>query len=85
MIGQVRYLDNVNKQLLESFPLQSEFIFDHSYATSDGDRRALDESFINMLTMRSVPFPSNEQMIYDVGKDIKRKLKAIVRNNKMRQ
>lgn len=84
VIGQVRYLDNVNKQLLESFPLQSEFIFEHSYATSDGDRRALDESFINMLTMRSVPFPSNEQMIYDVGKNIKRKLKAIVRNNKMR-
>ncbi|SEB47785.1 hypothetical protein SAMN04489761_0947 [Tenacibaculum sp. MAR_2009_124] len=84
VVGQVRYFDNVSKQLLESFPLQSEFIFEHTYATSDGDRRALEKNFINLLTLRAVPFPSNEQMIYDVGKDVKQKLKAIITRNKIR-
>ncbi|CAM1368949.1 hypothetical protein [Tenacibaculum xiamenense] len=84
VVGQVRYFDNASKQLLESFPLQSEFIFEHTYATSDGDRRALEDSFINLLALRAVPFPSNEQMIYDVGKDVKQKLKSIISRNRIR-
>ncbi len=84
VVGQVRYFDNASEQLLESFPLQSEFIFEHTYATSDGDRRALEDSFINLLTLRAVPFPSNEQMIYDVGKHVKQKLKSIVSRNRIR-
>jgi hypothetical protein len=34
---------------------------------------------------RAVPFPSNEQMVYDCGEDLKLKLKDILGRNKFRR
>ncbi|WP_437824748.1 hypothetical protein [Tenacibaculum mesophilum] len=82
--GVVKYIDNRTNQLLHRFPIQSEFIFEHIYADYDGDRRALDKSFIDLLDETSVEFPSNEQMVYDTGTDLKQKLKHIITRNKFR-
>ncbi|SHG00444.1 hypothetical protein SAMN05444344_2312 [Tenacibaculum mesophilum] len=82
--GVVKYIDNRTNQLLHRFPIQSEFIFEHIYADYDGDRRALDKSFIDLLDETSVAFPSNEQMVYDTGTDLKQKLKHIITRNKFR-
>ncbi|WP_366512843.1 hypothetical protein [Kordia sp.] len=83
--GQVRYVDYRTKQLIEAFPISTEFIFEHAYADFDGDRRALDDSYRDLISVRAVPFPSNEQMIYDSGEDIKARLKAILTRNKFRR
>ncbi|MFT7899084.1 hypothetical protein VBY74_03780 [Tenacibaculum ascidiaceicola] len=82
--GVVKYIDNRTNQLLQRFPIQSEFVFEHIYADYDGDRRALDKSFIDLLDETSVDFPSNEQMVYDTGTDLKQKLKHIITRNKFR-
>ncbi|MDP2540496.1 hypothetical protein CSC81_02910 [Tenacibaculum discolor] len=82
--GVVKYIDNRTNQLLQRFPIQSEFVFEHIYADYDGDRRALDKSFIELLDETSVEFPSNEQMVYDTGTDLKQKLKHIITRNKFR-
>ncbi|MEY8862469.1 hypothetical protein [Tenacibaculum singaporense] len=82
--GVVKYIDNRTNQLLQRFPIQSEFVFEHIYADYDGDRRALDKSFIDLLDETSVAFPSNEQMVYDTGTDLKQKLKHIITRNKFR-
>ena len=82
--GVVKYIDNRTNQLLQRFPIQSEFVFEHIYADYDGDRRALDKSFIELLDETSVDFPSNEQMVYDTGTDLKQKLKHIITRNKFR-
>lgn len=82
--GVVKYIDNRTNQLLQRFPIQSEFVFEHIYADYDGDRRALDKSFIDLLDETSVEFPSNEQMVYDTGTDLKQKLKHIITRNKFR-
>ncbi|WP_299157536.1 hypothetical protein [uncultured Tenacibaculum sp.] len=84
VIGVVKYIDNKTNQLVERFPIQSEFVFEHIYADYDGDKRALDDSFLSLIKVRSVRFPSNEQMVYDTGRDLKQKLKAIVTRNKFR-
>ena len=76
--GQVAFTDLNAQQTINTYPLGSRFIFQHRYASSDGDRRALDDDLISLLGRRAVPFPSNEQMIYDAGEDIKRNLKAII-------
>lgn len=83
--GIVRYLSNNSKQLIHEFPLQSEYVFEHSYGTYNGDKRALESAYLDMLRYRSIPFPSNEQMVYDVGKDVKEKLKAIITRNRWRR
>ncbi len=80
----VKYIDNRNNQLIDQFPLASEFVFEHSYAEYDGDKRALNDSYLDLIRLEAVPFPSNEQMVFDTGTDIKQKLKRIIRRNKFR-
>ncbi|CAN0364955.1 unnamed protein product, partial [Ectocarpus sp. 4 AP-2014] len=79
--ANVNFVDLKSKQLLESFPISSEFVFEHIYANYQGDKRALEQDLLLFLDARSVPFPSNEQMVYDTGEDLKLKLKQIVSNN----
>lgn len=74
--------DLSNQQLVDAFPINSNFIFEHIYANLQGDRRALDENLILYLNNRQVPFPSNEQMIFDSGEDLKAQLKAIITNQR---
>lgn len=76
--GNVEYVNLNTKQLEDAFPVASEFVFEHIYATSQGDRRALDTDLLPFLQRRSVPFPTEEQMIYDTGEDLKAQLKRII-------
>lgn len=80
--ANVDYIDFKNKQLLQSFPLTTESVFQNNYATYKGDKRATEESYYNYFDRKLLPFPSNEQMIYNTGEDLKLKLKAILSKNK---
>ena len=82
--ASVKYIDYQTKQLLEAYPIASKFVFEHSYANYDGDKRALEKNFLNLISLKQVSFPSNEQMVYDTGEDLKRKLKSIIKRNKFR-
>ena len=81
--AKVDYLDFKTSRLLQSFPLASEFVFENTYARYKGDRRAIDEDYLRFLDNKPVPFPSNEQMVYDTGEDLKAKLKAIISRNSL--
>ncbi|AOZ98018.1 hypothetical protein [Flavobacterium commune] len=81
--ANVDYIDFKNKQLLQSFPLTSESVFKNDYATYKGDKRATEESYYSYFNRKLVPFPSNEQMIYNTGEDLKSKLKGILVKNKI--
>jgi len=76
--ANVKFKDLKSGQVINSYPLSSEFIFEHVYANVDGDRRALDNDLVALLDLAAVPFPTNEQMVYDAGEDLKARLKAIV-------
>lgn len=75
--AKVDFYDLSSKQLSNSFPLESEFIFDHYYATVRGDKRACDQVYLTYLNNRPLPFPSNEQMVFDSGEHLKNQLKQI--------
>lgn len=76
--GNVEYYNLNTKQLADAFPITSEFIFQHIYANASGDRRALENDLLRFLELRAVPFPTEEQMIYDSGEDLKMQLKSII-------
>lgn len=76
--GVVSYTDLTTKQQLNTYPLSSEFIFEHIYANYEGDKRALDNDLLPLIKLRAVPFPSNEEMVYDAGEDLKARLKNII-------
>lgn len=80
--GNVSYIDLQRKQQLNSYPISSEFVFEHVYANYNGDKRALDNDLVPLLNRVAVPFPSNEQMVYDAGEDLKSRLKDIVVRHK---
>ncbi len=82
--AKVDYVDLKTNQLLESFPISSEFIFENRYATYKGDKRATDVEYYNYFDRRPIPFPTNEQMVYQTGEDLKAKLKSIITQNGFR-
>lgn len=82
--AKVDYIDFGNNQLLQTFPLASEFVFQNVYATYKGDKRAVGNDYLPLFSQRPLPFPSNEQMVFDTGEDLKAKLKNVITRNKIR-
>jgi len=83
--AKVDYIDFRSNQLIEAFPLSSEFVFEHIYSTYNGDKNACDESYLPYFSKKAVPFPTNDQMVYDAGEDLKAKLKDIITRNRFRR
>ncbi len=83
--AKVDYIDFKNNQLLQTFPLASEFTFNYMYAKYRGDKRACEQDYYQYFDRKATPFPSNEQMVYDTGNDLKNKLKDIITRNKFRK
>lgn len=82
VVGFVEYFDNNNNEPIESFPLASEFIFENVYAQFRGDRKVLNKDQLELINNRFIPFPSNEQMIYDSGENLKNNIKQIIVSTK---
>jgi hypothetical protein len=82
--AKVDYVDVKTNQLLQSFPVTSEFIFENIYSTYKGDRSACEDNYMTYFNKRAVPFPNNEQMVFDTGEDLKARLKDIIVRNKFK-
>lgn len=83
--AKVEYMDLNSKQLIDAYPLSSEFVFSYIYANYNGDKRACEQDYYQYFDRRAVPFPTNEQMVYDSGEDLKAKLKSIITGNRFRR
>ena len=79
----IEYVNLNSNQILQSFPLQSQFAFQNIFARYNGDINAIDKDYQRMLNNKPMPFPPNEQMVYDTGEDLKAKVKAILTTNKI--
>lgn len=79
--GTVVYTDLVRRRQINSFPLSTEFVFSNVFATFRGDDRALTAEDRSIVHNRFLPFPNNEQMVFDAGTDIKERFKKILRDN----
>ncbi len=82
--ARVDYIDLKTNQLLQSFPLSSEFVFENIYSNYKGDRRAADDNYYSYFDKKPVLFPTNEQMVYDTGENLKIKIKDLIVRNKFR-
>lgn len=79
--GAVVYKDLNRRRQLNSFPLSSEFIFENVFAKYRGDQRALTANDRTLIVNNFLPFPNNEQMVFDAGTDIKERFKEVLREN----
>lgn len=78
IFGSVKYHDLQTNQLLDRFPLDSQFVFENVYGRFRGDKRALNQRDVDLLQHRRVYFPSDHQMVFDAGEDLKLQLKDIL-------
>jgi hypothetical protein len=81
---KVDYIDFKKNQLIQSFPLTNEYIFENIYSNFNGDKRASDDNYYFYFDKKAVPFPTNEQMIYNTGENLKTKLKDLLNRNTFR-
>lgn len=84
VIAAVVFQNLNNNQILDNFPIDSQFVFENFFATFRGDERALLEEDIVLIRNSQIPFPPNEQMIYDSGEDLKLQLKRIINSYRFR-
>lgn len=84
VLADVVYIDLRRNQTLKVFPINSEFIFENFYATVKGDERALDKRDLDLLRNKRMRFPTDADMVYDTGEDLKLKLKQIISSYKIR-
>ena len=66
---------------INRIPISSVFVFENIFAKYTGDKRALTKEDKRFMQHRFVDFPSNEQMVYDTGEDLKIKVKEIIKKN----
>jgi hypothetical protein len=85
IVADAVFTDLRANQILEVFPIDSEFIFEHVYATFRGDERALDKRSLDLVRVRPLYFPTDAQMVYDTGEDLKLRLKDIINSYNMRR
>jgi len=78
ILADVVYTDLITNQDLDRLTIDSGFVFENVFATYRGDKRALNDEDRKIIKNRMMPFPSNEQMVYDTGEDLKHKLKSII-------
>ena len=85
VIANVVYTDLKQNQTIDTFTIDSGFIFENVFGTYKGDKRALNKDDRNLLNQRQILFPSDEQMVYDTGEDLKLQLKNIISSYNVRR
>ncbi|MDY2587624.1 hypothetical protein [Winogradskyella aquimaris] len=83
VIADVVYKDARQNQVIDTFTIDSGFTFENVFGHFRGDRRALNRDDIALIRQRQVRFPTDEQMVYDSGEDLKQKLKAIINSYRL--
>lgn len=77
VLAEIRFIDK-KKNIIEKFPLESEFWFRNRFLEYDGDKRALTKEQIKLSKNRFMPFPPDEVLIFNNSENIKRKMKRII-------
>lgn len=78
VIADVVYTDLKQNQIIDNFTIDSGFTFENVFGRFRGDQRALNRDDRILLNQRQVRFPTDAQMVYDSGEDLKLKLKNII-------
>jgi len=84
VLADVVYTDLKSNLVLDAFPIDTEFVFENRFGVYRGDKRALTNNDRALLRQRRVHFPSDEQMVYDSGENIKQRLKQIINSYRLR-
>lgn len=80
--GSINYFDNLTNKLMKSEPITSDALFEHFYATANGDIAALTPEVLKELDSQPAPFPPSEVLVMQAGDVLKGMTKEIMVKNK---
>lgn len=83
VVADVVYTDLKQNRIIDTFTIDSGFVFENVFGRFKGDERALDATDRTLVRQGQLGFPSDEQMVYDTGEDLKLKLKQIISSYKL--
>jgi len=83
VVAKIVYKDLKQNQVIDAFTIDSGFVFENVFARFRGDQRALHREDKHLLRQRQISFPTDAQMVYDTGEDLKLKLKRIIKSYKL--
>ncbi len=69
-------------QLLKTYPLSSVFVFQYGFATFEGDKSALSKKSLELVKKGPLPFPKDEEIIFDTADDLKQKAYELIKKDK---
>jgi len=69
--GTLDYYDNRTGQLVKTFPISTEFVFDYYYATFEGEKDALSKESVELIKNKPVPFPTDPEIVFDTADELK--------------
>ncbi len=73
---------DANGQLLKTYPLMSEFVFEHHFARYEGDKEALSAKSAELIKSAPLPFPTDEEIIFDTSGDLKQKAYELIKKDR---
>ncbi len=80
--GSLDFFDHRSSRLLKSENLSSEAVFEHFTSNYRGDERALTDRGRRYLAQQLIPFPSDEDIVYDAALGMKPEMKEYLRRHK---
>ncbi|NNE31478.1 MAG: hypothetical protein HKN40_03820 [Winogradskyella sp.] len=83
VVANVVYTDLHKDTIVDSFTIDSGFIFENVFGHFRGDIRALDRNDRALIRQQQMSFPTDLQMVYDTGEDIKLKLRRILKSYRL--
>ncbi|MAX70363.1 MAG: hypothetical protein CMC76_04570 [Flavobacteriaceae bacterium] len=83
VVADVVYTDLKYNQIVDTFKLDSGFTFENVFGRYRGDARALTNNDKRLLRQQQLRFPTDEQMVYDSGEDLKLQLKNILKSYRL--
>lgn len=83
-IGEVEFFElNPVERLIGQKPFGTETVFHHVSARAIGDIRALDAEAKQLINSKQIPFPSDEELVFNNAMRIREAIHRILRSNQV--
>ncbi len=82
LTGTLDFYDNHSKQLIKTEPIMAETIFEHRFGEARGDLDALGNESKKLCSIKPLPFPTDEDLIFDTNEHLKNLAKNIIHTHK---
>ena len=80
--GEIKYINTENSQVIRSFPIGADHVFEWVYTVANGDLDALSPETRKRLGNRPVPYPSDIDMLWGANETLRNVIINSIHSNR---